>query len=198
MVTTSSPPEAALGLDNLKRWTVEEYHKLSELGLLASDERTELISGQIIIMAEKGTSHVTSLQALALQLDDFLREKPFFARAQDPIQLNNLSEPEPDLVIVSGSIFTYADHHPYTEDIQLIVEVADSTLNQDCNAKDKVYARAGIVEYWVLDLKYQQLHIFRQPTEERYGSHLILAKDNQVSPLAFPELALSISSLFAP
>ena len=198
MITTSSPPEILLAPDNLKRWTVEEYHRLSEVGLLSPIERTELIAGQIILMAAKGTPHVTALRLLALQFDEFLRNQPYFASTQDPVQLNDLSEPEPDLAIVKGDALTYASRHPQPEDVRLIVEVADSTLNQDCNVKDKAYAEANIAEYWVLDLKHQQLHIFQGPTDAGYNSHLILSKNNQVSPLAFPELTLSISSLFAP
>ncbi|MEL6552182.1 MAG: Uma2 family endonuclease [Cyanobacteria bacterium J06621_11] len=198
MVTTHSPSELSSPPANLKRWTVEEYHRLSELGLLTPGERTELIAGQIIIMVSKGTPHVTSLRLLALQFDEFLRDKPFFASAQDPIQLDKFSEPESDLVIVQGNILTYADHHPQPEDIQLVVEVADSTLQQDCNVKDKAYAQANIAEYWVLDVKHQRLHVFQKPTATGYGSHVILQKDSQVSPLSFPEITFAISSFFAP
>ncbi|MEM8505280.1 MAG: Uma2 family endonuclease [Cyanobacteria bacterium P01_D01_bin.1] len=72
--------------------------------------------------------HVVAIQLLALQVKEFLRDKPFFARTQDPIQLDDLSEPEPDLVIADGEILTYTDHHPNPSEVRLVVEVADSTL----------------------------------------------------------------------
>ena len=198
MTAIDSPSKTLLTPQTLKQWSVEDYHKLSEFGLLAPDERTELISGQIVIMAAKGTLHVIALQLLALQLDDFLRNQPYLVRTQDPIQLDDSSEPEPDLVVVKGDILTYANHHPYPEDVQLVVEIADTTLQQDCEVKDKLYAEANIAEYWVVDLRNRQLHIFQQPTPAGYDSHLILREGNPVSPLAFPDLTLAIASILPP
>ncbi|MGD1895767.1 MAG: Uma2 family endonuclease [Phormidesmis sp.] len=198
MATLLSPSELSLAPSNLKLWTVEDYHRLSELGLLGSSERTELIAGQIIIMTAKGIPHVTALRMVALQIDEFLRDRPFLAITQDPIQLDDLSEPEPDLAIVQGDLLTYASKHPQPDDIRLIVEVADSTLQHDCQVKDKAYARANISEYWVIDLPNQQLHVFQSPTQQGYSSHLILKKPNQISPLAFPELRLSLEDIFPP
>ena len=198
MTAIDSPPKMLSATQSIKYWSVEDYHKLSNFGLLTSNEPTELICGQIVIMAAKGMPHVISLQLLALRLDDFLRDKPFFARTQDPVQLDDSSEPEPDLVVVKGDILTYATHHPYPEDIQLIVEIADTTLVKDCDVKDKLYARANIAEYWVVDLRDRQLHIFQQPTPEGYNSHLILKENNSISPLAFPELTVEIASILPP
>lgn len=198
MATLLSTPELLVAPQNLKRWTVEDYHRLSELGLLDPSERTELIAGQITLMASKGTPHVTALRLLAQSFDAFLAERSFFVSTQDPIVLDDLSEPEPDLAVLRGSLLDYADRHPRPVDVLLIVEVADSTLQGDCQLKDKLYARAGIVEYWVQDLKNRQLHIFQNPTLRGYSSHLILAVTEQVSPLSFPELSLSLEEIFPP
>ena len=116
----------------------------------------------------------------------------------DPFQLDDFSEPEPDLAIIKGTILDYVDHHPRPDRVYLVVEVADATLKQDCEVKDKVYAQAGIADYWVLDVKNRQLHIFRRPTSKGYTSHLILKEPNQVSPLAFPNLILSLISILPP
>jgi Uma2 family endonuclease len=170
---------------------------MSEMGILDSNERTELINGQILLMAAKGTPHVTSLHLLANALRDQLGNVALI-RTQDPIQLDNFSEPEPDLAIVSGTVLDYADRHPRPNQIDLIVEVADSTLKHDCEIKDKLYAQAGIADYWVLDLKKRQLHIFRNPTPTGYTSHLILTEPNQASPLAFPSIAIALASILPP
>ena len=182
----------------LKQWSVSTYHRMSELGILASDERTELIAGHITVMAAKGTPHVTALRLLATQFDAYLSNLPFFASTQDPIHIDEFSEPEPDLAIVRGSVLDYADHHPTPEEIVLLVEVADSTLKQDTEVKDKLYAGAGIAEYWVQDLKRDRLHIFRQPMPTGYQSHSILSKDATISPLAFADLVLSVGAIFPP
>jgi Uma2 family endonuclease len=187
-----------LGSTNLKYWTVQDYHQMSELGILDPSERTELIAGQIVLMTAKGTPHVLTLRLLAKALESFLGERAVFVSTQDPIRLDNFSEPEPDLAIVKGDIFDYADRHPVAEDIYLVIEVADSTLKQDCEVKDKLYARSNIAEYWVVDIKNRQVQIFRNPTPTGYTSQLILTEVHSVSPLAFPEIVLSIESILPP
>jgi Uma2 family endonuclease len=190
-------PIAASSSTNLKYWTVHDYHRMSELGILDANERTELIAGQIVLMTAKGTAHVITLQLLANNLYHRLGEVALI-RTQDPIQLDNSSEPEPDLALVRGTILDYADHHPHPDEIYLVVEVADSTLKQDCEIKDKLYARSGIADYWVVDIQNRQVHIFRNPTPTGYTSQLILTAPNSVSPLAFPDVMVSIESIFPP
>lgn len=182
----------------LKRWTVNDYHRMGELGILDSSERTELLSGQIVLMTAKGTPHVTALRLLATTLDTLLTNEPALVSTQDPIQLDNFSEPEPDLAVVQGEILDYADQHPRPEQVYLVVEVADSTLKQDCGLKARLYAQAGIADYWVLDLNNRQLHIFREPTPTGYTRHLILTEPNQASPLAFPQLSLDLTAILPP
>ena len=171
---------------------------MSESGILDPSERTELLAGQITLMVAKGTPHVLSLRLLSRLLDELLAAQPVFVSTQDPIHLDDFSEPEPDLALVQGTVLDYAEQHPRADQVYLIVEVSDSTLKQDCEVKDKLYAQAGIADYWVLDLKNRQLHIFRNPTPTGYTSHLILSEPNQVSPLAFPELMLPLTAILPP
>ncbi|MBD2579687.1 Uma2 family endonuclease [Oscillatoria sp. FACHB-1406] len=186
-------------LPSLKRWTVRDYHRMSELGILDPSERTELIDGQITLMIAKGTPHVTALRLLAAKLEALLvGDENVFVSTQDPILLDDLSEPEPDLVLARGTILDYSETHPCSEDIYLLVEVADSTLKTDCEIKDKLYARAGIADYWVLDVKERQLHLFRDPTATGYTRHLIVSEPNRVASLAFPHLNLSLSEILPP
>ena len=184
----------------LKHWTAAEYHRMSELGILKANERTELIAGQILSMAAKGTPHVTTLRLLAVALDTLLgvpfNDQSFFVSTQDPIQLDDFSEPEPDLTIVRGKILDFIDRHPGPSDIVLVIEVADSTLKYDCEVKDKLYAKAGIEDYWVVDVKKRQLNIFRNPTPGGYTSHLILSQADSIAPLAFPDRNLSLTDIF--
>lgn len=200
MVVLKDSINPALNLKpTVKLWTVAEYHRMSELGLLDSDGRTELIDGQILLMASKGIPHVIALRLLASELDNLLSQnRSTYIITQDPIQLDDLSEPEPDLVIVKGAMLDYLEHHPYPADIHLVVEIADSTLKQDCQVKARLYARAEIVEYWVVDLKNRQVHIFRNPTATGYTNHLILNEPNQFSPLAFPDLVVNLTSILPP
>jgi Uma2 family endonuclease len=194
----SMSTEIELSPTNLKYWTVQDYHRMSDLGILDPNERTELIAGQIVLMTAKGTPHVLTLRILASVLENALGDRSVFVSTQDPIRLDNFSEPEPDLAIVKGTIFDYAEHHPVPEDIYLVIEVADSTLKQDCEVKDKLYARSSIAEYWVIDIKNRQVHLFRDPSPIGYTSQLILTETHSISPLAFPDIILSIASILPP
>lgn len=197
-MTLANIPQTVITIEpaNLKRWTVQDYHRMSELGLLNGD-RTELVDGQITIMAAKGTPHVTSLHLLANVLRDRLGTSAL-VRTQDPVHLDDFSEPEPDLALVKGTVLDYVEQHPSPEQIYLVVEVSDSTLKQDCEIKDKLYAKAGIADYWVLVPQKRQLHIFRKPTPTGYTEHLILTEPNQASPLAFPDFAIALTSILPP
>ena len=183
---------------NLKYWTVQEYYQMSDLGILDPSQRTELIAGQIILTTAKGTPHVLTFRLLATALKNALADPAIFVSTQDPIRLDNFSEPEPDLALIKGTILDYTQAHPGAEDIYLVIEVADSTLKQDCEVKDKLYARSSIAEYWVIDIKNRQVQIFRDPTPTGYSSQLILTETHSVSPLAFPEMILSIASILPP
>jgi Uma2 family endonuclease len=200
MKTLNSVPNLALTVEPtaVKYWTVTDYHRMNEMEILSPNERTELINGQIVLMTAKGTPHVLALRLLSRALDTLLADQSFFVSTQDPIQLNDWSEPEPDLAIARGTVLDYADHHPRPEEIELVVEVADSTLKQDCEIKDKLYAQTGITDYWVLDLKNRQLHVFRNPTPTGYTNHLILAEPNEIAPLSFPTLMLSLTAILPP
>jgi Uma2 family endonuclease len=198
MIQTLPSPvaEDTILATNLKYWTVQEYHHMSELGILNASERTELITGKIVLMTAKGTPHVIALQLIASSLQAQLNNA--LIRTQDPIELDDFSEPEPDLVIVKGRILDYSSRHPGPNDVLLVVEIADSTLKKDCEVKDKLYARSNIPDYWVIDVKNDQVHIFRTPTPTGYASHLILSASQAVSPLAFPEVVLPISQILPP
>jgi Uma2 family endonuclease len=198
MTSLTALPTLNLEPNRLKRLTVQDYHRMDELGILDTSERTELIAGQIVLKASKGTHHVLTLQLLAIALEQRLSQQPVFVITQDPIHLDDYSEPEPDLAIVRGTVLDYADRHPRPSDIHLLVEVADSTLKQDCEIKDKLYAQAGIPDYWVVDLKNRQLNIFRNPASTVYTSYLILTEPNQISPLAFPDVARSLTAILPP
>lgn len=180
----------------LKQWTVQDYHRMSEVGILSPGERTELLSGQITLMAAKRMPHVT-LRLLETTLDTLLANEPVFVITQDTIQLDNFSEPEPDLTIVQGTIQNYVEHHPRLNQVYLVVEVADSTLKQDCEVKDKRYAQDGIADYWVLDLNNYQFHIYREPAPTGYTYHLSLTEPNQASPSAFPKHTLSLTQILS-
>jgi Uma2 family endonuclease len=180
-----------------RKWTVKEYHKLGEMGLFHPEERVELLSGNIIKMSAKGTAHTSALGRTDRLLQN-LFENLAWVRIQDPIALDDNSEPEPDIAVVRIDPFDYATHHPTPSEVYLIIEVADSSLAFDREIKAKAYARSGIADYWVLSVNERQLHVFREPLEDGYQSELILGEYGSISPLQFPSVNIAIQAMLPP
>ncbi|TVP55937.1 MAG: Uma2 family endonuclease [Nodularia sp. (in: Bacteria)] len=181
----------------LRLWTVEEYHRMAEAGIFGVDERVELLEGKIIWMIAKGTAHRSAVGRTDKLLQNRLGNRAWVS-IQDPIQLNERSEPEPDIAVVKVDPLDYADHHPTPSEVYLIIEVANSSLKLDCETKAKAYSQAGIKDYWVLDVISRQLHIFREPTQEGYKDVVILAEDATISPLEFPDVQIMILEILPP
>ncbi|MDZ7957314.1 MAG: Uma2 family endonuclease [Aulosira sp. DedQUE10] len=175
----------------LRLWTVEEYHRMAEAGIFGADERVELLEGKIIWMSAKGTAHRSAVGRTDYLLKNRLVNRAWVA-IQNPVKLNERSEPEPDIAVVKIDPLDYAEHHPTPPEIYLIIEVADSSLKLDCETKGKYYSKAGIRDYWVLDVVNCQLHIFRKPTEDGYQSEKILSEDETISPLEFPNVRITV------
>lgn len=171
------------------KWTLEEYHRLAETGIL-DDRRVELLKGDIVEMASEGEPHAYSCHEAGEYLTDLLNQQAS-VRQNHPVTLPNDSEPEPDLAIVQRLGREYRSHHPYPENIFWLIEYANSSLDKDLKVKSKVYAEVGISEYWVINLKTMELVVFRDPQNGEYTSKTILTS-GAIQPLAFPDIAVSI------
>ncbi len=198
MPTTQMPLNLTAPPLPLRLITVEEYHRMAEVGILQPDEKVELIAGQIISkMSPQGSSH-----AAAITRTNRLFGKSLIAnvlvRLQLPIILNNVSEPEPDIALVKADPLDYDDGHPTAEDVYLIVEIAHSTLKSDIKVKAKEYARSGIEDYWVLDLNRRQLYVYRKPTEEGYQQEMILQENDSVKLIKFPHCLIPVAEMLRP
>lgn len=180
-----------------RRFTVDEYKRMSELGILAATERTELVNGEIITMIAKGFAHASAMLRTQECFQEALGRR-VFVRAQDPIRLNNHSEPEPDIVIAVRDALAYSTHHPNPDEVLLVIEVADSSLKYDLEIKAPLYASAGITEYWILDVIERQLYTFRQPKDGHYQVQMILAETLAVLPVAFDDVTIRIADMLPP
>ncbi len=184
-------------LNPLRLWTVKEYYQMIEAGLLHPEEQVELLEGQIINMTPQGPFHAATTDYTTEYLRHTLAGKALL-RCEKPIALNQYSEPEPDIAVVHLHPYRYANGHPQASEVYLLIEVADTTLEYDRNTKAKIYAKAGIEDYWVLNTKKRQLHIFREPMIDGYSQEDILVETASISPLAFPEITVEISRLLPP
>lgn len=160
---------------NHKRlFTVKEYYKMGEAGIF-DDERVELINGIIYYMSPIGSPHRGCVAYLYEELLLKFRGQ-FTIAAQDPISCSDNSEPEPDIAVLNFRKDKYKTQHPKPQDVHLIIEVADSTLEKDRTLKMNFYAREGIPEYWIANIPDQQIEVFRHPKENEYQEKIIVKK----------------------
>jgi Uma2 family endonuclease len=183
-----------------KRFTIEEYHRLAELGFFHEDDRIELIRGEIIQKGAKSTTHTTCCSNLLEELAALVRNRATL-QCQDPITLPSKSEPEPDFAILRLRGDNYLSAHPTPKDVLLVIEIADSTLKYDQETKLSVYAEAGISDYWIFNLVDNHLESYSEPYQDLQGDfgysvkRIILPNRTIVLP-CFPELVLDLSKVF--
>ena len=176
------------------RFTVEDYDKMGQAGILGEDDRVELLEGEILEMAPIGTRHVASVNRLAEQLFRGLGGQAI-VQVQSPIRLSAYSEPQPDLVLLRRRPDFYADTRPGPDDVLLAVEVADTSLPFDRDVKAPLYAQAGIPEFWLVDVNERNVTVYRDPRPDGYGSLFVAGRGDRLSPQAFPELVLTAGDI---
>jgi Uma2 family endonuclease len=181
-----------------RRWTRKEYYRAAELGLLRPDERLELLDGEIIQkVSPQKTPHAYVLSRGARLLADAFGPG-FYVRQQLPLVLSIWSEPEPDLLVVPGTEVDYLSSHPKARDVQLLAEIADTTLRLDRGRKRAAYARAGISDYWIVNVPERRLEVYRNPSGSRYLSVTLYTEEEIVSPLAASQAQIRVADLLPP
>jgi Uma2 family endonuclease len=175
-------------------WTREEYERCVEEGFFHPEDRLELVCGLLYERSQHSPLHATGVQcAYHLLRPLFDQDHGCFIRILAPLALGSDSEPEPDLAVVPGRIEDYFSAHPTTA--VLIVEVADSSLLHDRKRKKRLYARAGIPEYWLVNLVDGCLEVYRNPQEGIYTESTILRGEDTLSPLERPKASLRVADL---
>jgi len=187
-------------LTTAKRFTIEEYHRLAELGFFHEDDRIELIRGEIMQMAAKGTPHTTCCRDLLEALAGLVAGRAKL-QCQDPIVLPSNSEPEPDFAILRKRADNYLSAHPNPSDVLLVIEIADSTLKYDQEIKLSLYAEAGISDYWTFNLVENHLEAYSEPYQElqgKFGYSLkrIILPTKEITLPCFSDLSLDLSKVF--
>ncbi|MER3434238.1 MAG: hypothetical protein C4288_12625 [Leptolyngbya sp. ERB_1_1] len=183
-----------------KRFTIEEYHRLTELGFFQEDDRIELIRGQLIHVAAKGTPHSVCSTRLNRQLTKLLGDQATL-RGQEPITLPNDGEPEPDFAIVRNRPDDYLAAHPSLEDVLLVIEISDSSLTYDQETKLELYAEAGIQDYWIFNLIDRVLEMYSESYQQSasefgYRVKRIALPNERVKLPQFSELWVDLSIVF--
>jgi len=176
-------------------FTVEEYHRMAAAGIFHPDERVELIEGEIVQMSPIGPRHagcvINANRLFIMRLGERVVVSP-----QNPVVIQPRSEPQPDLLLLRPRAVSYSQEHPTPEDVLLAVEVADTTVRFDRLVKSRLYARAGIAEFWLLLAMDGAVEIYRTPGADGYASVTRHGAGEMVSPLAFAEASFAVADFF--
>ena len=176
------------------RFSVKEYYRMAETGVLRPGARVELLNGEITDMSPIGPFHggVTNYLSQHFMLAAHGR---WVVTVQNPVRLDDHSEPQPDLMLLKPATDFYRNRHPQPEDIYLLVEISDSSLTRDLSEKLPAYGHAGIPEVWIVNLNDETIEVFREPHFSGYAGKSVLSPGDIAQPLAFPDLTVNVSEL---
>ncbi|MBI4611270.1 MAG: Uma2 family endonuclease [Candidatus Rokubacteria bacterium] len=177
-----------------RRFSVEEYHRMGQAGVFSEDDRVELIEGEIIEMTPIGARHAACVRRLGHLFNSLLGQR-ITVSVQSPLGLGLHSEPQPDLALLRPRPDFYAQAHPGPEDVWLVVEVADTSVEFDRTVKIPLYARAGIPNAWLVDLSTETVEEYRDPTPDGYRNFRRIPRGETISLEAFRDVSLTVETI---
>ncbi len=177
-----------------KTFSTSEYHHMAEAGILREDDRIELIEGEIISMAAIGSYHAACVNRLN-QLFTGILSDTVIVSVQNPVTIGDFSEPEPDIALLKPRPDFYAQGHPEPEDVLLIIEVADTSLEYDRDVKIPLYAKAGVTESWIANLGEACVDVYSDPSGWTYKTKRIFRKRDILTPKAFPGIKIPVDEI---
>jgi Uma2 family endonuclease len=187
----------AVGVAAARRlFTRDEYHRMGEAGILRPTDRVELIRGEIVMMSPIGKRHVAFVDNLTQLLVLRLAGRAIIS-VQSPVALSDDSEPEPDLKVLRRRPVPYKDVEASAADVLLLIEVAETSLRYDRSTKLRLYAEAGIPEYWVIDCAAETIEVHRTPAADGYRDVTRVTGDGSVALQSFPDVVLTVQEIFA-
>ena len=195
-MTTQAKAPAPATTRSTRRFTVAEYYRMAEVGILQPDERVELIKGEIIVMPPIGDRHAMEVRQ-ATRVFYSIAGGTVIISVQNPIHLGEHFQPQPDVALLRFREDNYPAH-PTPADILLVIEVSDTSLTYDRNVKVPLYAGAGIVETWLVNLEADYIEVYRQPSSDGYQQSVIFHRGEKISPAARPDLELNVDDLLPP
>ncbi|MCL5998366.1 MAG: Uma2 family endonuclease [Chloroflexi bacterium] len=179
----------------LRLFTVTDYTRMRETGILSEDDRVELIAGEIRIMTPIGPLHAAVVKRLNALLSRQLAEEAIIS-VQDPIQLDDYTEPQPDIAVLRPRADFYASEHPAAADVLLVVEVADTSIEYDRDEKLTRYAGANIPEAWLVDVSRQTVEQYTSPRNNRYLNLTLVEYEDVLTAHAIAGLTFPVRHIF--
>jgi Uma2 family endonuclease len=177
-----------------RRFTVDDYHRMAEAGVLTEDDRVELIEGEIVMMAPLGSRHAGKVNLLTRLWGSRLGDRAIVA-VQNPVRLDRYSEPQPDIALLRPRPDFYTERHPEPADVLLLIEVSETTTETDRRVKMPLYATAGITETWLVDLDTRRIEVYRAPSAQGYQDTHVFTRGDTLSAAAFPDISLPVDQI---
>jgi Uma2 family endonuclease len=178
-----------------RRFTIDEYYRMAEAGILSEDDRVELIQGEIVEMPPIGSHHAGTVSRHNSLFASLLGGRVIVS-VQNPLRLRSVeSEFQPDVVLLRLRADFYTKSHPEPQDVYLVIEVADTSLEKDRQVKLPLYAKAGVREVWIVDLNADRVEVYRGPSPDGYRDVRVFQRGEAITVEAFPDLALTVADL---
>jgi Uma2 family endonuclease len=176
-------------------FNIDQYYQMIEKGILTENDPIELIKGELVTMSPIGIKHAAFVNRLNRIFHEKLAHQVLVS-VQNPIELDEKSAPEPDIILLKPSPDDYEKQKPQIEDILLIIEVSDTTLRYDRTIKIPLYSEAKIMESWIIDLQGESIEVYRYPHTEGYDQMQRYHLGETLSILAFPDISLTVNDIF--
>ena len=187
---TPAPPET-------RKFTVEEYYRMAEVGILQPNEKVELINGEIIVMSPIGNPHASTVRRIERVMGRAFGDAATIS-GQNPVRLGNYSDLQPDVAILRYREDDYFGKPPAAEDVLLVIEVSETSLAYDRGTKANMYAIANVPETWVMNLVEDCIESFTQPGPNGYANHTIYRRGDRISPSTLPDVEFAVEDLLPP
>ena len=192
--TPDSPTPSHPAAPTRRRFTVAEYYAMAEAGILAPDERVELLDGEIIVMPPIGNWHASNVDLFTNTFPAQLYGRAVVS-VQNPTRLDDASEPQPDVMLLRWRDDFYGGGHPGPADVLLLIEVSDTTVDYDRGAKLSAYAAAGIPEVWIVNRPDRRIESYADPAGDAYATVRYYEPGESISPQAFPDAVLQVDQI---
>ena len=187
-------PDVPASAPHARKFTIAEYYRMAEVGILKPDERVELIEGEILVMPPIGPEHAWNVDITNEILVRYALGR-YYVRNQNPVRLSDESELEPDVALLRRRPEGYGAAHPTPEDVLLVIEVAHSSLEYDRGIKAHIYGRSGVPETWIRNLPEDCIERFTEPGPDGYAQHTVHQRGEVLIPVSLPDLELSVADL---
>ncbi|MDQ6693415.1 MAG: Uma2 family endonuclease [Chloroflexota bacterium] len=179
-----------------KRFTVDEYHKIGDAGVIREDDRVELIAGEIVEMSPINVPHAECVDTLNMLFAPLLAGRGV-VRVQNPIYIDKFNEPQPDVTLLKPRVNRKRQQHPGPDDVLLLIEVADSTLATDRRLKLPLYAGAGIDEVWIVNIQKKVVEVHLDPAGGKYNRVARVGLGHALSPQSLPDITIKVDDIFS-